>query len=91
MKSKKIIIGSRGSKLALIYAKIARNKIFNFKNEIKALDIKIKIVRTKGDQIQNNQKACINMLKEANFSVKCLKVNDFVCEYDWDSGKKKKK
>ncbi len=55
MKSKKIIIGSRGSKLALIYAKIARNKIFNFKNEIKALDIKIKIVRTKGDQIQNKR------------------------------------
>ena len=48
-------------------------------------------VKSTGDQIQNNQKACINMLKEANFSVKCLKVNDFVCEYDWDSGKKKKK
>ncbi|CAL6358626.1 unnamed protein product [Bathycoccus prasinos] len=48
-------------------------------------------VKSTGDQIQNNQKACINMLKEANFSVKCLKVNDFVCEYDWDSRKKKKK
>ena len=55
MKSKKIIIGSRGSKLALIYAKIAKNKIFNFKNELKASDIKIKIVRTIGDQIQNKR------------------------------------
>ena len=29
MKSKKIIIGSRGSKLALIYAEIAKKKIFS--------------------------------------------------------------
>ena len=49
---KKIIIGSRGSKLALIYAKIAKDKIIqntNFENE----DIIIKEITTKGDQIQN--------------------------------------
>ena len=48
-------------------------------------------VKSTNDHIQNNQKACINMLKDANFPVKCLKVNDFVREYDWDSGNKKKK
>ena len=39
MKSKKIIIGSRGSKLALIYAEIAKNKILEFctKVEIKKI------------------------------------------------------
>ena len=49
--SKKIIIGSRGSKLALIYAQIAKNKILqttNFNNE----DIEIKKIKTKGDQVQ---------------------------------------
>jgi len=49
---KKITIGSRGSKLALIYAKVAKDKIIqntNFKNE----DIIIKEITTKGDQIQN--------------------------------------
>ncbi len=55
MKSKKIIIGSRGSKLALIYAEIARKKILNFKDELQARDIKIKIVKTQGDQIQNKR------------------------------------
>ena len=35
MKSKKIIIGSRGSKLALIYAEIAKNKIFEVKSDFK--------------------------------------------------------
>jgi len=49
---KKITIGSRGSKLALIYAKVAKDKIIqntNFENE----DIIIKEITTKGDQIQN--------------------------------------
>ena len=49
---KKIIIGSRGSKLALIYAQNAKQKIIqhtDFNNE----DIIIKEIITKGDQVQD--------------------------------------
>jgi len=53
MKSKKIIIGSRGSKLALIYAEIAKNKIFEVKSNFKIDDIHIKTITTKGDEVQN--------------------------------------
>jgi len=53
MKSKKIIIGSRGSKLALIYAEIAKNKIFEVKFNFKIDDIHIKTITTKGDEVQN--------------------------------------
>ena len=50
--SKKITIGSRGSKLALIYAQNAKDKIIentNFNDE----DIIIKEITTKGDQVQD--------------------------------------
>ena len=50
--SKKIIIGSRGSKLALLYAQKAKDKIIqntNFRNE----DILIKSITTKGDEVQD--------------------------------------
>ena len=50
--NKKIIIGSRGSKLALIYAQNAKDKIIqnsNLNNE----DIIIKAITTKGDQVQD--------------------------------------
>ena len=50
--SKKIIIGSRGSKLALLYAKQAKDKIIEnteFSNE----DILIKSITTKGDEVQD--------------------------------------
>ena len=50
--NKKIIIGTRGSKLALIYAQNAKDKIIqnsNFNNE----DIIIKAITTKGDQVQD--------------------------------------
>ena len=50
--SKKITIGSRGSKLALIYAKIAKDKIVKNTN-LKSEDISIKRVSTEGDQIQD--------------------------------------
>ncbi len=53
MKSKKIIIGSRSSKLALIYAEIAKNKIFEFKSDFRIENIDIKKITTKGDEIQN--------------------------------------
>ena len=46
----KITIGSRGSKLALIYAQIAKDKIIQNTN-LKDEDIIIKEISTKGDQI----------------------------------------
>jgi len=50
--SKKITIGSRGSKLALIYAQIAKNKILQNTN-LKDQDVTIKEITTKGDQVQH--------------------------------------
>ena len=50
--SKKIIIGSRGSKLALLYAQQAKDKIIentNLNND----DILIKSITTKGDEVQD--------------------------------------
>jgi len=49
--NKKIIIGSRGSKLALIYAQIAKNKILQSTN-LNSEDIVIKEISTKGDQVK---------------------------------------
>tara|TARA_A100001015_G_C14955392_1_gene698567 strand:+ start:43 stop:960 length:918 start_codon:yes stop_codon:yes gene_type:complete len=49
---KKITIGSRGSKLALIYAQIAKDKIIKNTN-LKDRDILIKGITTKGDQAQD--------------------------------------
>tara|TARA_Y100000590_G_scaffold79738_1_gene88522 strand:+ start:463 stop:1386 length:924 start_codon:yes stop_codon:yes gene_type:complete len=53
MKNKKIIIGSRGSKLALIYAERAKAKILNFLNDFEIKDVSIKKIATKGDTIQD--------------------------------------
>jgi len=50
MKSKKIIIGSRGSKLALIYAERAKTELRKFSKD---LDVEIKKITTKGDIIQD--------------------------------------
>lgn len=50
MKKKKIIIGTRGSKLALIYAQKVRGKILKISN-FKKKQIIIKKILTKGDQI----------------------------------------
>ena len=50
--SKKIIIGSRGSKLALIYAQNAKDQMIK-KTNLNHEDILIKEITTKGDQIQN--------------------------------------
>ena len=52
--NKKIIIGSRGSKLALIYAQIAKNKILQ-NTDLSSDDIIIKEITTKGDQVQNQR------------------------------------
>ena len=48
----KIIIGSRGSKLALIYAQNAKDKIIRNTN-LNDEDVIIKGIITKGDQVQN--------------------------------------
>ncbi len=52
--NKKIIIGSRGSKLALVYAQNAKNKIIQNTN-INSDDIVIKKITTKGDQVQHQR------------------------------------
>ena len=52
MKKEKIIIGSRNSKLALIYAQNVKNKILDNSN-LKDDQIVIKGIVTKGDQVQN--------------------------------------
>ena len=48
----KIIIGSRGSKLALIYAQNAKDKIIQNTN-LNDEDVIIKEITTKGDQVQD--------------------------------------
>ena len=53
MKSKKIIIGSRSSKLALIYAERVKSEIIKTFNNFDAKDISIKKITTKGDEVQN--------------------------------------
>ena len=50
--NEKIIIGSRGSKLALIYAQIAKDNIVQ-NTHLNNEDVIIKRIITKGDQVQN--------------------------------------
>ena len=52
--NKKIVIGSRGSKLALIYAQNAKDKIVQNTN-LNDDDITIKEITTKGDQVQDQR------------------------------------
>jgi len=52
--NKKIVIGSRGSKLALIYAQNAKNKIAQ-NTDLNDEDISIKEITTKGDQVQDQR------------------------------------
>src|SRR5210317_914165 len=54
MKKEKIIIGSRGSKLALICAQKVKNKILE-KSELREDQIIIKEIITKGDQVQDKR------------------------------------
>ncbi|MAV61968.1 MAG: hydroxymethylbilane synthase [Candidatus Pelagibacter sp.] len=53
MKSKKIIIGSRGSKLALIYAEKVKQQIKKISNKSSFEEIFIKKIVTIGDEVQN--------------------------------------
>ena len=52
--NKKIVIGSRGSKLALIYAQNAKDKIVQ-NTDLNDDDISIKEITTKGDQVQDQR------------------------------------
>jgi hydroxymethylbilane synthase len=55
MKNKKIIIGSRGSKLALIYAEKARVEILRYTKDFGIEEVIIKKIVTKGDQVQDKR------------------------------------
>jgi hydroxymethylbilane synthase len=55
MKNRKIIIGSRRSKLALIYAEKAKEKILNYSKNFGIKDVAIKEIETKGDQVQDKR------------------------------------
>ena len=55
MKNRKIIIGSRGSKLALIYAEKAREKILKHSKDFEIEEVIIKEIITKGDQVQDKR------------------------------------
>ena len=52
---KKIIIGTRKSKLAIIYAKIAKKKIQKIKSKFGITSVIIKKITTKGDIVQNRR------------------------------------
>ena len=51
---KRIIIGSRGSKLALLYAQKAKDKIIQ-NTSLSEEDIHIKSITTKGDEVQDQR------------------------------------
>jgi len=55
MKNRKIIIGSRGSKLALTYAEKARQKILKHSKDFGIEEVIIKEIVTKGDQVQDKR------------------------------------
>ena len=54
MKKEKIVIGTRGSKLALIYAEKAKEAILNNSNYLEN-EVIIKSIATKGDQVQDQR------------------------------------
>ena len=55
MKNKKIIIGSRGSKLALVYAERAKSELMNFSKILDFKNIEIKSITTTGDTIKETR------------------------------------
>ena len=70
---KKIIIGSRGSRLALLYAQQAKDKIIE-NTDLGNEDILIKSITTKGDEVQDIRflslvaKVCFLVILKKNFS-----------------------
>ena len=69
---KKITIGTRGSKLALIYAKIAEKNINKFKSRFSIKSVSIKKVITKGDKFKIKD---FLILVEKVYLQKKLKMN----------------
>jgi len=55
MKNRKIIIGSRGSMLAAIYAEKAKEKILNHSKDFGIEEVIIKKIVTRGDQVQDKR------------------------------------
>jgi hydroxymethylbilane synthase len=55
MKSKKIILGSRGSKLALIYAEKVKERILKVSKEFEIESVEIKKITTSGDLNQKDR------------------------------------
>ncbi len=55
MKNKKIILGSRGSKLALIYAEKAKERILKVSSEFEINEVEIKKITTLGDLNQKDR------------------------------------
>ena len=55
MSRKKIIIGTRGSKLALIYANIVKKKLFELQNKYNFEDVLVQKIKTDGDNIQDGR------------------------------------
>jgi len=55
MKNRKIIIGSRGSKLATIYAEKAKKKILSYAKNFEIEGVAIKKIVTTGDQVQDKR------------------------------------
>jgi len=52
---KKIIIGSRGSKLSLAYSNYAKDLLIKFNPQLDKKSIEIKIIKTSGDMFQNKR------------------------------------
>ena len=75
--SKKIIIGSRGSKLALLYAKKAKDSIIH-KTDLSDDEILIKTITTEGDKVKDVRlsefggKGLFSITLKKNFKIKML-------------------
>ena len=91
--TKKIIIGSRGSKLALLYAQKAKEAIIK-NSSLNDWDIVIKSITTKGDQVKDSRLSefggkglfSSNIEKELQEKLKhfflCVSVSLCVCVYN---------
>ena len=74
---KKIIIGSRGSKLALIYAKKVKEALLNFSENIDEQNIEIKSISTKGDTILD-KRLSIKIFKLPSKTESTFPISSFV-------------
>ena len=72
MINNKIIIGSRGSKLAILYAEKARKTIVDYHTNLNRDSINIKIIKTSGD-IHHSKRYL--KLEERDFFQNKLKKN----------------